>query len=314
MSEHAIVHLIVRHGPRAGDTISLGKGDRITVGRGADSTFIVGDDMLSRRHFEVSWDGESCRVLDLESSNGTEVNGVNVSSAKLEDGDTIIAGRTAFQISVSEQPGPTATADSQVKALFQPTPIFESVEPAPRDRGAVDPADGSLLRVLLNELARRPGTRLFALVDGARDVELAFDARQMGSSLYTVFSGEQASALAHVGPVVVTLDSPMPFLERWVDKAGAHVGVLFQTPAGLDDVCAHLRDIFVVTDEEGQEYFFRFYDPRVLRTFLPTCTPTELSEFFTPITRWICEDEAGTGYVSYELDGANLVVSGITTS
>jgi hypothetical protein len=37
--------------------------------------------------------------------------------------------------------------------------------------------------------------------------------------------------------------------------------------------------------------YFRFYDPRVLRSFLPTCTEPECAEFFGPIGRFVMEAE-----------------------
>jgi hypothetical protein len=69
----------------------------------------------------------------------------------------------------------------------------------------------------------------------------------------------------------------------------------------LDELFHHLREIFVVTDEEGQEYFFRYYDPRVVRSFLPTCTESELRELFGIVVVWIAEAEDGTQYETWSL-------------
>ena len=51
--------------------------------------------------------------------------------------------------------------------------------------------------------------------------------------------------------------------------------------------------IFNVADEDGQTFFFRFYDPRVLRAFLPTCSPSQLTDFFGPVRAMIVESEGG---------------------
>ena len=48
----------------------------------------------------------------------------------------------------------------------------------------------------------------------------------------------------------------------------------------------------MVQDEGGQEYFFRYYDPRVLRKYLPTCTPEEVRSFFGPVRSFIAENNA----------------------
>jgi hypothetical protein len=111
--------------------------------------------------------------------------------------------------------------------------------------------------------------------------------------------------VAHAGPCLAPLPSALPFLEHWAEALGSNAGILFESPGELEDVYRHLRGIFVVTDEEGQEFFFRYYDPRILRTYLPTCTPDELREFFGPVKCWIAEDEKAEGYCIYELcDGA----------
>ncbi|MER3409827.1 MAG: hypothetical protein C4306_06955 [Thermoleophilia bacterium] len=49
---------------------------------------------MSRRHAELRQEGTSYLVVDLDSTNGTLVNGVRVRQAKLEHGDTISLGST----------------------------------------------------------------------------------------------------------------------------------------------------------------------------------------------------------------------------
>ena len=46
---------------------------------------------------------------------------------------------------------------------------------------------------------------------------------------------------------------------------------------------------FLMIELEGEEVYFRFYDPRVLRGFLPNCTPGEIREFFGPIREFLME-------------------------
>jgi hypothetical protein len=46
-----------------------------------------------------------------------------------------------------------------------------------------------------------------------------------------------------------------------------------------------------VKTEDGKELYFRFYDPRVLRVFLPTCSPRETTGFFGPIKSFLLEDD-----------------------
>jgi pSer/pThr/pTyr-binding forkhead associated (FHA) protein len=57
---------------------------------------LLQDDCVSRRHLEVRWGGQSVRVIDLNSSNGTYVNGaaepLKGGSHDLKIGDTITFG------------------------------------------------------------------------------------------------------------------------------------------------------------------------------------------------------------------------------
>jgi len=41
-----------------------------------------------------------------------------------------------------------------------------------------------------------------------------------------------------------------------------------------------------------EQVYFRFYDPRVMRVFLPTCTPEDTTQFFGPIQNYLVEDES----------------------
>ena len=67
---------------------------KIVLGRSRDSDIQLSDANVSRHHAEVRQEGTSYWVVDLGSTNGTEVNGKRVKRAKLEDGDTIVLGST----------------------------------------------------------------------------------------------------------------------------------------------------------------------------------------------------------------------------
>src|SRR5690242_17997121 len=89
-------------GPLAGCTFELKKGDRLVIGRDPHVAISVADAELSRRHCEISWDGTTCRIADLRSTNGTTVNGNAVISAGLGNGDRIQAGRSLISVEIIE--------------------------------------------------------------------------------------------------------------------------------------------------------------------------------------------------------------------
>lgn len=80
----------------------------IRIGRTTRSDLTVPDDPhLSGLHFSITRDADSVVLKDLQSRNGTFVNGAKVGTAlELHDGDVIVAGKTQFQIvAVNDLPG-----------------------------------------------------------------------------------------------------------------------------------------------------------------------------------------------------------------
>jgi hypothetical protein len=62
----------------------------------------------------------------------------------------------------------------------------------------------------------------------------------------------------------------------------------------LAEVRRHFRKLLYVKEEDTRkEMFFRFYDPRVLRAFLPSCTARQLDEIFGEIDVFVAEGEEG---------------------
>lgn len=68
------------------------------IGRGAEADIVVDDPGVSRRHAEVRVDGGRIRVVDLDSTNGTYVDGERVRTGDLTDGSRITVGRTRIVV------------------------------------------------------------------------------------------------------------------------------------------------------------------------------------------------------------------------
>jgi hypothetical protein len=74
-------------------------GRQIVLGRSRDCDIQLADPNVSRRHAELRQEGESYWIVDLDSTNGIEVNGRRVKRAKLSDGDTFTLGSTDVRFS-----------------------------------------------------------------------------------------------------------------------------------------------------------------------------------------------------------------------
>ena len=68
--------------------------EAITIGRGSDNTIVVNDPSISTHHAQLLLEGDTYRLKDLDSTNGTEINGRRLKRAKLRPGDTITVGST----------------------------------------------------------------------------------------------------------------------------------------------------------------------------------------------------------------------------
>ena len=68
----------------------------VAVGRGDSADVIIGDAALSRRHFVVARVGDGYVLKDLNSNNGTWVDGKPAKDTRLQHHDCILAGRTLF--------------------------------------------------------------------------------------------------------------------------------------------------------------------------------------------------------------------------
>ncbi len=88
--------LIVLSGPRLG-TRSLLAEAPVDIGRGSACHLILDADSVSRRHARIEWTGQSHRLVDLASTNGTYLNGARVRDSLLRDGDRIGIGKALLK-------------------------------------------------------------------------------------------------------------------------------------------------------------------------------------------------------------------------
>jgi hypothetical protein len=85
-----------------GQTMRIEK-RRVLLGRSRECDIQVEDANVSRRHAELRQEGSSYWIVDLDSTNGIEVNGKRVKRAKLEAGDTFTVGSTEIAFSTERE-------------------------------------------------------------------------------------------------------------------------------------------------------------------------------------------------------------------
>jgi len=94
-----------------------------------------------------------------------------------------------------------------------------------------------------------------------------------------------------VAPYLLKVDTGvLEWLRANASKEGW--GIFVASKADLATLRHHFRHFLKVQAPDGRVWFFRFYDPRVLRPFLPACLESELETFFGPVLAYGVTDRA----------------------
>jgi S1-C subfamily serine protease len=110
--------LIVRTGPDEGASVELPADGAFVLGRQRGCDLIVRDTRASRRHAELSAEGDGAlRLRDLGSANGTYVDGRRVEQARLSGGEELRIGDVIMDLTSSP---PSRPASAPAPASLEP--------------------------------------------------------------------------------------------------------------------------------------------------------------------------------------------------
>jgi hypothetical protein len=133
---------------------------------------------------------------------------------------------------------------------------------------------------------------VYAVLDGAAVPGLRTRITRSGALSACLNRGELPHEVAAASPWLVQLDRDTPITE-WLLRQGwgQGWGVLIMSPSDIATMRRHLRTIMIVALPDGRLVNFRWYDPRILRAYLPTCTPDEAAAVFGPAVQYLVEGE-----------------------
>lgn len=123
-------------GPVCGRTIPLEPGD-VTIGRAASNAICVADRSVSREHCVIRVRDGRYEIEDLESYNGTFVNGLRIRGRELDDGDTIVAGEVEFLFRATPAALTQAAIEAGVPDTSQSVTVCAPDVPLARETAAV---------------------------------------------------------------------------------------------------------------------------------------------------------------------------------
>ena len=148
----------------------------------------------------------------------------------------------------------------------------------------------------------------YLVLDAARMDDKIDEAKELCPKFHSLYRGDKENQLQSVAPYVFDGDECKELQDFFFDIGwGDSWGIMLYTRKDLSQVRKHLRRFLMVQTEDKRELYFRFYDPRVLRVFLPTCDAKQLNEFFGPIQYFLCEDEDPEQAILFSLEGNKLV-------
>lgn len=162
---------------------------------------------------------------------------------------------------------------------------------------------GQVPSQVLDKITTVPeGKHLYAILDGASVPRLPQTMAEHEVTSVCLLSGDLDPELAQAAPYLVALDVAKNFTTWLIDQGwGQHWGVFVVSASDFRDMRQHMRSLLFVYGPDDEPLFFRFYDPRVLRVFLPTCNREELTHLFGPVDLFLIESLDGQSLLQCEL-------------
>jgi hypothetical protein len=154
------------------------------------------------------------------------------------------------------------------------------------------------------------GSKVMAVLDGAQDDVIYAMVRDAFQEKYCLYGGNLPWPLPQTAPYLVELERGDRLTRFLIEKGwGRNWGFYLRSASSTKAVRHHLRRLLIVRDDKGRRRIFRFYDPRVLRVYLPSCTREELRIFAGPATDFLMESADGKGVQAFSFSPNGRLIS-----
>lgn len=152
-------------------------------------------------------------------------------------------------------------------------------------------------------LHAEPDLNAYAVVDGARRDDLRQVLFDTDAENACLFIGALEPEVASVAPYLVALPEGHPVVDRLAEGWGRSEAIYALSPLDLGAMRKHFRTLTLARIPDGRTVFFRFYDPRVLRSVAPILEPAQRTRFYgKAVARYLCENEDG-GLLRFDAQG-----------
>ncbi|MGL1902118.1 MAG: DUF4123 domain-containing protein [Fibrobacterales bacterium] len=155
---------------------------------------------------------------------------------------------------------------------------------------------------------------VYAVLDGAQNRSIASTLFDSFARYECLYEGELTSEMRAVAPYLIRLRQGTPYTQWLFDNVPANNwGIFIKSTANFKELRRHLRRFLRVKSEEGKTLLFRWYDPRVMRAYLPTCTEEELNFIFGPMSHIITESETNYTFHEFSIESTELSCETVET-
>ena len=152
--------------------------------------------------------------------------------------------------------------------------------------------------------------RLYAMVDTAANQNaLDFLYSEASLNFDCLFAGELDPDVFEVAPFLIDLEAQPAVLDWMLAGWGQHWLSFIHSPLALGELQMNLRQFTKVRTPDDRVVWFRFYDPRVMRSALPLLDAAQAGAFFASVHLFLCEGEAPNTICRLSFDGAKTTLS-----
>ncbi|HMF54945.1 MAG TPA: DUF4123 domain-containing protein [Pyrinomonadaceae bacterium] len=148
---------------------------------------------------------------------------------------------------------------------------------------------------------------VYAVLDGASVPDLRMKLYEHQPECICLFPGDLKPDMAEVAPYLIHLQIDAEFTNWVIENGwGNHWGIFALSRGEMRDMRNHFRRFLTVHTSEGRPMRFRYYDPRVMRMYLPTCNGEDLAVLFGQVDFYLLEDEDPRTMLSFHADSGAL--------